>query len=85
MARTKVRAVKHHAALDRREAPAFMVDLGQQAGMGAKALAFAILTGGRTGEVRGARWEEVDFDSATWTVPGARRCGQEFSAPDFGV
>jgi integrase len=26
----------------------------------------------RSGEIRGARWSEIDFDSATWTIPAAR-------------
>ncbi len=35
-------------------------------------LEFLILTAARSGEVRGARWDEIDLDSATWTVPGER-------------
>ena len=38
----------------------------------AKALLFLILTAARTGEVNGARWSEIDFETATWTVPAAR-------------
>jgi integrase len=26
----------------------------------------------RPGELRGARWTEIDFDKAVWTIPGAR-------------
>ena len=52
-AKAKVRAVKHHAALDWREMPAFMAELRERDGMGARALAFAILTAGRSR--RGAR------------------------------
>ena len=33
------------------------------------ALEFLVLTAVRSGEVRFARWEEIDFDTATWTVP----------------
>lgn len=29
----------------------------------------------RSGEMRPARWEEIDFDGAVWTVPGARMKG----------
>ena len=57
---SKVRAVEHHAALDWREAPAFMAELASREGIGAKALAFAILTAARSGEVRGMTWGEVD-------------------------
>jgi integrase len=70
--KTKVRAVVHHAALDWRECPAFMARLQQQPGMGARALEFAILTAARSGEVRGATWDEIDFDAALWTVPAER-------------
>jgi len=38
----------------------------------ALAFEFLVLTACRSGEVRGARWDEVDDDAATWTVPPAR-------------
>ena len=38
----------------------------------ALAFEFLVLTACRSGEVRGARWEEVDDGAATWTVPPAR-------------
>ena len=74
-AKTKVRAVKHHAAVDWREAPGFMAELRERDGMGARALQFAILTGVRSGEVRGMAWSEVDVDRATWTISAARMKG----------
>ena len=33
---------------------------------------FVILTGVRSGEATGATWQEIDFESRTWIVPGAR-------------
>ncbi len=36
------------------------------------ALEFLVLTAAGSGEVRDARWDEIDLDSATWTVPGER-------------
>ena len=36
------------------------------------AFEFLVLTACRSGELRGAVWAEVDIESATWTVPGAR-------------
>ena len=33
---------------------------------------FLILTAARSGEARGATWDEIDTDSATWTVPADR-------------
>ncbi|MCY3603361.1 MAG: tyrosine-type recombinase/integrase [Chloroflexi bacterium] len=38
----------------------------------ALAFEFLVLTACRSGEVRGARWDEVDDVAATWTVPPAR-------------
>lgn len=36
------------------------------------ALEFTILTASRSGEVRGAVWQEIDLESATWTLPANR-------------
>ena len=36
------------------------------------AIEFLILTASRSGEVRKARWDEVDLETATWTVPADR-------------
>jgi integrase len=71
-ARSKVRAVGHHAALPYGELPAFLANLRAQEGVAARALEFLILTAARTGEAIGARWNEVDFLDKTWTVPPSR-------------
>lgn len=79
---SKVKAVEHHAALPYQEAGAFMADLRQQAGMGARALEFAILTAARSGEVRGATWAEIDLEKAVWTIPAGRmKAGKEHRIP----
>lgn len=70
--RAKVRQVEHHAALPWREVPGFMAQLGPQTSMGARALAFAVLTAARSGEVRGCRWAEIDLEQRLWTVPAGR-------------
>lgn len=62
----------HFAALPYAEVPAFMTALADRKGIAVMALRFTILTGARSGEVRGARWSEIDFEKAVWTVPGAR-------------
>jgi integrase len=36
------------------------------------AFEFLVLTAARSGEVRGATWNEIDFDNAVWVIPGAR-------------
>ena len=46
------------------------------------ALEFLVLTAARSGEVRGARWDEIDLDSATWTIPAVRmKAGKEHRVP----
>jgi integrase len=80
--RSKVRKVKHHAALPWREIAKFMVDLEKQEGIAAMALRFAILTAARTGEVIGAHWSEIDLNQAVWTVPAERmKAGREHRVP----
>jgi integrase len=71
-ARSKVRKVEHHAALPYGEIADFMGELRQQEGVAARALEFTILTAARTGEVIGAKWNEIDLNAKIWTVPGAR-------------
>lgn len=62
----------HHAALPFNELPAFMASLRQREGVAALALEFAILTAARTGEVRFARWDEIDATAKVWTLPAER-------------
>ena len=46
------------------------------------ALEFAALTATRSGEVRGARWSEIDLEVATWTIPAIRmKTGTEHRLP----
>lgn len=68
----KVANVEHFEAVPIDEAHAFMERLKVAAGMGARALEFAILTASRTGAVRAATWEEIDLAAAVWTVPGPK-------------
>ena len=64
------------------EIGAFMAELRKQENIGARALEFVILTAARTGEVIGARWEELDVDGRTWTVPASRtKTGREHRVP----
>jgi integrase len=78
----KMARVVHHAALPWHEIGAFMADLRQRQGVAARAVEFGILTAARSGEVRGARWSEIDLDSALWTVPATRmKGGREHRVP----
>ena len=62
----------HHAAMDYRDVPAFLERLKQRDAMAARALEFLILCAARSGEVLGARWEEIDLDRNVWTIPAER-------------
>lgn len=59
-------------ALPWRAMPAFMQALAKKDGIAPIALRFLILTAVRSNEARGARWNEIDFQAATWTIPGER-------------
>lgn len=64
-----------HPSMPWRDIPSFMaecLDDGESHDVKRLALEFIILTGGRSGEIRGARWAEIDFESATWTIPPER-------------
>ncbi|MCL3882975.1 site-specific integrase [Marivita sp. GX14005] len=51
-------------------------------GISARALEFLALTATRSGEVRGARWDEIDFASAIWTIPADRmKASREHRVP----
>jgi integrase len=72
---SKMRAVQHHPALPADQIPAFLASLAGHHGASARALEFLILTAGRTGEVIGATWSEIDFAERLWTVPAERMKG----------
>jgi integrase len=68
----RVAPVAHFKAMDYRGLPAFMAKLRQDDTVAARALEFLILTAARTGEVTGAKWDEINFTDKTWTVPADR-------------
>jgi integrase len=79
---SRVSKVEHHEAVPHAEVGEFMVNLREAVGMGARALEFAILNASRSGEVRGAVWDEIDLRAATWTIPGDRmKAGKEHRVP----
>ena len=45
-------------------------------------LRFLVLTAARSGEARGATWNEIDMERETWTIPGSRmKAGVEHRVP----
>ena len=81
-ARGKIAKVKHHAALPYDQLAQFIDALHQQEGVAALALEFAILTAARTGEIIGARWDEIDLTEKVWTIAASRmKGGREHRVP----
>ena len=75
---------KHQPALPHAEVKQAVAKIRESgAGRSAKqALLFAVLTASRSGEARGARWDELHTGSRTWTIPGSRmKTGIEHRVP----
>ncbi|MBP3985763.1 integrase arm-type DNA-binding domain-containing protein [Pseudoxanthomonas helianthi] len=78
----KVAKVEHHRALPLSQLSAFVAQLRKREGASARALEFLILTATRSGEVRGATWEEIDLKENVWTIPASRmKAGKEHRVP----
>ncbi len=61
-----------HSSLPYEQVAEFIQHLRQKKGISPKALEFAILTACRSGEVFGARWQEIDFENKVWIIPKER-------------
>ncbi len=73
---------KHFAAMPYADVPAFMGQLQEKNSIGALALRAIILTAARSGEIRLATWDEIDFEAAIWTIPAERmKAGREHIVP----
>ncbi len=73
-------------ALTWQECPAAMETLQGGAMTAARlCLLFTIYTAARSGECRGATWQEIDLDRQTWTVPASRmKAGKAHRVPLTG-
>jgi integrase len=72
---------RHHDAMAFDELSPFMAALRGRNEIAARALEFCILTAARTGEVIGARWDELD-ETGVWTVPASRmKSGKQHRVP----
>lgn len=65
---------RHHPALPHADVAASIATIRTSAAYPTTVLAFEflVLTACRSGEVRGARWDEIDQAAATWTIPSSR-------------
>lgn len=84
----QLRVERHFPAMPWQQVPAFWQDqLTREPLLGARAaLAFLILTAARSGEVRGASWDEIDMGKALWTVPATRmKAHREHRVPLSGA
>ncbi|WP_295077119.1 hypothetical protein [Tabrizicola sp.] len=76
-AASKVSYESNHPALQLDDAPRWFADIRESESLPARALEFLASTAARSGEVRGATWEEVDFKKSLWIIPAHRmKCGE---------
>ena len=68
----KIVKAEHYPAVRVSEIGAFVAQLRETKGVGARALELAVLAASRSGEVRGAVWSEFDFKEKMWTIPAER-------------
>lgn len=68
----KVTKRVHHAAAPYADVPSILSTLRDKDFLSAHCLRFTILTAARSGEARGAMWNEIDMAAKTWTIPEHR-------------
>jgi integrase len=70
----KPRQVRHRAAMSDKDLPAFLAVLDAYQGdpTTTAGLRLLMLTAVRPGELRGARWAEIDTEAAVWHIPAER-------------
>ncbi len=70
----KTRKVRHQPALKAEDLPIFLTKLDEYAGdpVTIHALKFLILTFVRPGELRFAKWQEINLDEKLWRIPAER-------------
>lgn len=73
----------HFPAMAWREVPAFLKQVVRtEEDTTRTVLEFLILTAARSGEVRGATWSEINFETKVWTIPKNRmKAGVQHEVP----
>lgn len=69
---SKVAKKEHHPAVQVDDAPRWFAAIRGRVGISARALELTVLSAVRSKEVRGARWEEIDFENGIWIIPSTR-------------
>ena len=78
----KIKKVEHHPAIPYLQINEFVTALRKEGGTAPLALEFILLTAARTGEVVAAKWDEIDWATKVWNVPGERtKTGKEHRVP----
>lgn len=78
---SKTVRTQHQPAMSWRDIPAFIkqhLHKRERFDVTRAMLEYLILTASRSGEVRGMRWSEVDFETAIWTIPAERMKAKQF-------
>lgn len=68
----KSKRVTHFPAAEHNTVPAIMAALREKNATSAYCLRFIIMTACRSGEARGATWDEIDLVNRMWTIPANR-------------
>lgn len=71
-AANKIAKQSNQPAVQIQEVSIWFAAVRAREGMGSRALEFAAMTAARSGEVRGARWDEIDHKNRIWTIPASR-------------
>ena len=78
----KVAKSSNQPAIQLKDANSWFLELQKREGISARALEFLTLNASRSGEVRGATWDEIDFDNGIWIIPADRmKMGREHRVP----
>jgi integrase len=63
---------RHYPAMPYQDVPAFLAEVRDVSGYGARGVELLILTATRSAEVIGARWSEFDLANKVWVIPAER-------------
>jgi integrase len=66
------KAANPRPAVQIKDAPRWFADANSRSSISAKALSLLALTALRSNMLRGARWDEIDFESKVWSIPQER-------------